>query len=248
MTEFIIIFLTSLFATLLSAMSGGGASIINIPILLSLGISFPLATAAQKISSSFWTLPAAYNYLKKEKIDIKLIITSSLIGLIGAYLGVEFIISIDKNILQKFIGLLILILVLVTYFNKNFGEITNVHKTKFKNYLYFASTFILGFYESLFGAGNGILFTFSSVYLRGIQFKEALGYYFAIAFSWCVFAAGLLISKGYWDLNVFLPIVFGSLIGGFFGSKFAVHKGNKFIKIMFVIIGGFLGIKLILGL
>jgi uncharacterized membrane protein YfcA len=248
MTEFIIILLTSFVATFLSSMSGGGASIINLPVLLSLGISFPLATAAQKISSSFWTLPAAFNYLRKSRVDWFMITVSALVGLVGAYLGVQLIISIDKNILQKSVGVLILILVFVTYFKKDLGENQIIIKSKIKTYLYYISTFVLGFYESIFGAGNGILFTFSSVYLKGLEFREALGYYFSIAFSWCVFAACLLVYRGYWDLNVFVPIVVGSLLGGFFGSKLAVYKGNGFIKIMFVIIGLFLGIKLLFNL
>ncbi len=248
MLTFLVILLTSFLATLLSSMSGGGASIINLPVLLSLGVSFPLATAAQKISSSFWMLPAAYNYLRKGKVNWILILFSSIFGLFGVYLGVEFIVSIDKNILQKFVGVLILILVLVTYFKKDFGESKNTLVTNLKSKLYYLSVFILGFYESIFGAGNGILFTFSSVYLKGLEFREALGYYFSIAFSWCVFAAALLIYKSYWDLNIFVPIVIGSLTGGYIGSKLAVYKGNKFIKIIFVVIGTILGFKLVLGL
>jgi len=40
----------------------------------------------------------------------------------------------------------------------------------------------------------------------------------------------------------------GSISGGFIGSRFAKNKGNKFIKILFMIIGGVLGIKLLFGL
>lgn len=65
----VILFLTAIVATALSSMSGGGASVITIPVTMLLGYSFPLALAAQKIASIFWVLPAAYNYLKDRKFD-----------------------------------------------------------------------------------------------------------------------------------------------------------------------------------
>jgi uncharacterized membrane protein YfcA len=44
------------------------------------------------------------------------------------------------------------------------------------------------------------------------------------------------------------PTVLGSLVGGWVGSKYGRYKGNRFIKIMFAIIGTILGIKLLFGL
>ena len=61
------IFFISLFATIISSMSGGGASIIAIPLFSAMNISLVLATAIQKVSGVFWVLPAARNYLKKRK-------------------------------------------------------------------------------------------------------------------------------------------------------------------------------------
>ncbi len=228
-------------------MSGGGASVINIPVLLWLGVPFPVATASQKISSSFWVLPASINYLKGRKIDWPFLILFSLIGLIGVYVGVQVVISINTRILEVIIGILILILVAHTYFKKDIGLSEQKVYSKGRQALAYVGALILGFYESIFGSGNGILFALTTLYTKGFDFMDALGYYFSVAFPWVVFAALLLIQKGYFDVNVAIPIVIGSLIGGYVGSKYAKYKGNKFVKTMFVIIGGILGIKLLLG-
>lgn len=248
MADFIIIFITALISTTLSSMSGGGASVINIPVLLWLGVSFPVATVSQKISSAFWVLPASFNYLKGRKVDWPFLIIFTLIGLAGVYLGVEFVLSIDKRVLEVGIGLLILFLVAVTYFRKEVGISEKKIYSKTRKSLAYIFALVLGFYESIFGAGNGIMFAMTTFYTRGFDFMDALGYYFSIAFPWVVFAAFLYIQKGYFDINVAIPIVLGSLIGGYIGSKYAKYKGNKFIKTMFVIIGSILGIKLLLGL
>ena len=45
-----------------------------------------------------------------------------------------------------------------------------------------------------------------------------------------------------------IPAIIGSVIGGFIDSKYAKYKGDHFIKLMFVTVGGFLGFKLLFGI
>lgn len=246
--ELLIIFFVSLVATLLSSMSGGGASIINLPVYLSLGMSFPLATAVQKVSSAFWVLPAAYNYLHDRKVEWRFLILFSVIGLFGAYLGVQFVLSINERILELIVGWLILGLVVETYFRKEAGLSSQTHYPLWRKRLAYPGALILGFYESIFGAGNGILFASIARMTRGFDFISSLGYYFAAAFLWCVFAAYLLIQAGHADIPLMATAAFGSVVGAVIGSRYAKYKGNKFIRIAFLLVGGVLGLKLILGI
>lgn len=247
MFEISIIFITTFIATVLSSMSGGGASIINLPVFLSLGISFPLAVTIQKISSAFWFLPASYNYLKDRKVDWRFLLGFASIGLVGAYLGVLFVITINQRILELSIGCLILFLVVYTYFKKDLGLKEKPVYSPLRQLLAYPFALLLGFYESIFGAGNGILLALVTFYTKGFDFIDALGYYFSIGFFWVVFAAALFIQKGYFDLALTIPAVIGSVLGGYVGSRYAKYKGNQFIKLVFMVIGGVLGIKLVLG-
>ena len=99
MNEVLIILFITFISTVLSSMSGGGASIINLPVFLTLGMPFPLAVSIQRVSSAFWVLPAAYNYLKDRKVDWRFLLTFAFIGLIGAYFGVLFVININQRAL-----------------------------------------------------------------------------------------------------------------------------------------------------
>lgn len=245
--ELSIIFFTTLVATFLSALSGGGASIINLPVFLSLGMSFPLATAVQKISSAFWVLPAAYNYLHDRKVAWAFLILFSLLGLVGVYVGVLFVLAVPQRTLELIVGVIILALVTYTYFKKDLGMGATKVYPKMRQMLAYPGALLMGFYESIFGAGNGILFVIIGFFTRGFDFVAALGYYFAAAFLWCVFAAALFIQKGYFDLPVMVAAVAGSLIGAWLGSKLGKLKGNSFIRLVFLIVGLVLGVKLLLG-
>src|SRR3989344_156075 len=233
MFDFVIIFITALVSTALSSMSGGGASVINIPVLLWLGVSFPVATVSQKISSAFWVLPASFNYLKDRKVDWFFLAVFGLIGLVGVYLGVQVVLSFNPRTLEIIVGALILLLVAHTFFRKDIGLSERKVYSKGKQILTYTFALVMGFYESLFGAGNGIMFATVTFYTKGFDFMDALGYYFSVAFPWVIFASFLFIQKGFFDINVAIPIVLGSLIGGYIGSKYAKYKGNKFIKTMF---------------
>ena len=45
----------------------------------------------------------------------------------------------------------------------------------------------------------------------------------------------------------YVPIlIFGSLVGGYFGACFSIIKGSKFIKVVFELVSFFVGISLVL--
>jgi uncharacterized membrane protein YfcA len=244
----IIIFITTFTASLLSSMSGGGTAIINIPVFLSLGFSVPLSLAIISLNNAFWVLPASFNYLKGRKIDWKFIFIFSLLGLVGTYFSIKFILGLDKRTYQLIAGPLILVLVTYTYFKKNLGLTEEKVYSKTRQTLAYPFALILGFWENAFAAGNGVMFSLMSFYTKGFDFISALGHYYAIAFPWCVVGAYLLISKGYFDIKIMPVAILGAVIGAYTGSKYARYKGNKFVKMIFVIIGTILGLKLLLGI
>ncbi len=228
-------------------MSGGGASIITLPVFLSLGMSYPLAIATQKISGVFWTLPVAYNYLHDRKVDLRFISLVTFIGLIGTYFGIELVTTVNQRILEFVVGIIIMFLILITFFKKDVGIKEKHIKSKFKEFLIYPISLLLGFYEGIFGGGNGFFFSFAFSHLKGFDFIDAIGNYFILGFVWLLFGSILLINKGYYDIHFLIPSIFGSLIGGYTGSRYAKYKGNKFIKYVFCIVGSVLALKLLLN-
>lgn len=245
--DLVIIFATTVVSSLLSAMSGGGSSIINFPVFLSLGIPIPLAINISSVNGVFWVLPASRNYLKGRQVDWKFIVIFSLIGLIGAYFSVKFVLGVNQRTFEILVGLIILSLVLYTYLQNDLGLKEKKVYSKARQMFAYPFALILGFYENFFGSGNAILFSMTTFYTKGFDFIDALGHYYAISFSWCLLGAILFIKAGFYDLKIMPVAIVGSLIGAYVGSKYAKYKGNNFIKIVFVVIGGILGLKLLLG-
>lgn len=245
--ESVLIFIAATIATVVSSMSGGGSSIIAVPVFLSMGFSLPLAVATQSLSGAFWVLPSAFNYLKGKKIDWKFLLLFAGIGTIGSILGALVLVSLNQRLLTAIVGAIILFLIGFMNYRRNTGLKEEIRSDKRKALAYYFS-FPMGFYEGFFGSGNGIFFTLVTTYTRGFDLINALGHYYAVAFPWVVVGALVLILKGYYSLPLMIPAILGSLVGGYLGSKYARSQGNRFIKVAFTIVGIILGLKLLLGL
>ena len=243
----IVIFLVSAGAAFLSSMSGGGSSAIAMPIFLSLGISFPLATVIVKAASVFWLLPSSYNYLKGWKVDWRFLLWFAMAGLVGVYVGVLIVLHVNQRILEATAGSFIIVFVSYVAGKKDAGTRNVTSPSRKREPLAYALALPMGIYEGLLGSGNGIAFSAISFYAKGFDFIDALGSYFCISFFWSVFGSLMLIRRGYFSLPLLAPAVLGSVPGAYLGSKYAKYKGNRFIRYVFVLVGGFLGLKLILG-
>ena len=169
------------------------------------------------------------------------------IGLLGVYAGVSLIVLANPRAIQIGIGIFILCLIIYTLLKKDIGLKEKKICSKTKRFTTYLFAPFLGFYEGTLGSGNGILFSVLTLNTRGFDFIDALGYHFATVFPWEVFVAAFFISKGYFSWSVTIPMVLGSIIGGYIGSNYAKYKGNRFIKTMLVI-RSILGLKLLIGL
>lgn len=233
-------------ATLLSSMSGGGSSMITTPVWLMLGFPLPVAIASNTVNGSVWTLVAARNYLRGHVIDWPLIGGLVACGMFGAIAGTEVIMHASADGVERLIGLIILSLVLFTYIRRDFG--LEERSPRLSRLMTSLAGFPLGFYEAFFGSGNGIFTSAVLCGARGFKLLQALGYYYVMAFLWCVLAATIYIRAGHWDLSLMIPAATGSLLGAQLGSRIGTRKGARFVKSLFIVVGAILGFKLLLAL
>ncbi len=241
----IFIFLTAFVATLISSMSGGGSSIIAIPVYLMLGIPFPAARIIQMVNGAFWTPVAAWNFLRGRRLEIGFVTIFTILGFLGMYAGIMAIVLVPDRTLKILVGCLIFMAVLLVYFRGSLGIEKRERQSRFKRLMGYPFSIILGFYEVILGSGNGIFLSIVTCETRGYDMIDALGAYFVIGFFWDVFGLIFLYQWGHVDPILLIPAVTGAILGSFIGSRFARAKGNAFIKNIFVGIGIILAFKMI---
>jgi uncharacterized membrane protein YfcA len=226
-------------------MAGGGSSAIILPMYLWLGISLPQTYLITRICGLIGAPFAARNYLQKRSVDWTFLLLFTFIGLLGAYVGVLAITKLNQRVMEVFLGVLILLIVAYISLMKEVG-LKEVHVPQYPSWVTYVFAPFLGFNESV-GSANGLIFAAITMKTRGFDFKDALGHYYLMATFWTFFALLFLLQYRIEQWSLLVAGILGSIAGNHSGSAFAAYKGNKFIKVMFGVVGTLLGLKLILN-
>ena len=238
-------FLTIIALMILSFSAGfidsivGGGGLIQVPALLINLPNNPLPTllGTNKISASLGTSVAAYQYSRKVKYDFKLLITISTVAFLASSLGAKTVSIIDTTTLKPLVLIILIIIAVYTFINKNLGS-TKKKDMPIKKQFVMGSLlgFIIGFYDGFFGPGTGSFLVLGFVVILGFEFLKASAYAKIINVVANISALIVFIQQGHFLLGIGLMMAVCNIAGNIVGSKLAIKKGNRFIRIVFLII------------
>lgn len=225
----------------------GGAALINIPFLLIIGLNPSIAIATSKFSILGSLLAGSIKYHGKDIIkDKKLAVFLSTATLIGSIIGANLVISIDPSTLKVILIPLLMLVLLISVFKKELGETKKKTTTAKKSYIScFITIFLLSIYGGFFGAGFGTFVVFSLIFFFGLTFLESSALMTVINVVSSLAAVSIFAYNGVIDYSFGLPLLIGTSFGGYIGAHYAVIKGSKLIKKLFIIVTSLLLIKLI---
>lgn len=217
----------------------GGGGLIQTPATLVLLPSYPVVTAigCTKIPSFSGTLFAAIQYLKKVKINYTLTTVMCTIAFFSSFAGSE-ILSVVSNEFMKPVLLVVLLVVAVyTYTKKDFGQHeAKDHPPQKELWYAIAISLIIGFYDGFIGPGAGSFLILAFISLLGYDFLHASAQAKLVNLSTNLGSIVLFTIKGKIIWLVALPMAICNAIGGMLGARLAIMKGNKFIRLFFLVI------------
>lgn len=227
---------------ILSGISGGGAGMLMIPLMIAVGLSPQQAVATGKMSalgSAFGGLSAfrKSGHIRKDIVKVMAPIAIA-IGVLTPFIFVQF----DSELMQKIIGVLLLVM-LPTLFIRKKSLAKSGRRKKGIGYVLYSIVLTL---QSLFGTGVGSLSLFVQTLLLGSSRIEANATKRAItAILTPITFIGLLIA-GFVHVIYGIAAVCGSFIGTHIGSKIAIKKGDTFVTYAMAVVVGVSGIALVL--
>jgi uncharacterized protein len=229
-----ILFLAALFGGFIDAIAGGGG-LITLPALLSVGIPPQAALGTNKFQGTFGSFTAAAYYHQKNLFNIRSELFGICCTLIGATVGAWTVQTIHSDILGTLIPILLFLIALYTIFSPSLGELQTRPRIK-ANVFYSAIGLSLGFYDGFFGPGTGTFWAMSYMVLMGFEITRATGSTKLMNFtsnivSVVVFALGgsILLVHG-------IVMAVGQTIGAQLGARFAVKKGIRIIRPLFILV------------
>lgn len=247
--DHIILFLVSLIANTFSAFSGGGAGLIQFPILLFLGLTFGVALATHKVASVALGVGAALRYVKHSVLERQFVFLMLFFGVPGVILGANLILLVPDRIAEIALGLLTGGLGFYSVIRSELGQFYKPkHRDRTGLLLGGAVLFVLGVLNGSLTSGTGLFVTLWLVMWFGMDYQRAVAYTLTMVGLFWNGSGALtlgLIGEIRWD---WLPaLVLGSFIGGYLGSHMALRYGNRWIKRAFEVVTLLISIKLLIG-
>ena len=246
-TQHLLLFVIAVIANGFSALAGGGAGLIQLPILIFMGLPFSLALATHKIATVALGLGATIRHVKEKHSSIRLLALMLMAGIPGVILGAYLIIDVNDRWAEIILGALTLSLALYSMMKPQLGlEGRLLHRDMSGIIIGAVGLFIIGFANGALSAGSGLFVTLWLVYWFGLDYRLAHTL-IAVGLGWNASGAitMTLLAEVKWD---WLPaLVCGSLVGGYLGAHSSIKAGSIWIKRCYELVTLIVGIKLLAG-
>lgn len=217
----------------------GGGGLLQTPasIVILSPQSVVTAIATVKIPSFSGTAFAAVQYLKKVKLNPTLTAVMCTIAFFASFAGSQ-LLSVVSNEFMKPVLLVVLTAVAIyTYTKKDFGQ-HEVKQHSYQKQLVYAVfiSLIIGFYDGFIGPGAGSFLILAFISLLGYDFLHASAQAKLVNLATNLGSIVLFTIKGKVIWMVALPMAACNALGGILGARMAISKGNRFIRIFFLVI------------
>ena len=230
--------LFSLLAGFIDAVVGGGG-LIQLPAILILmpGIPFPTLLGTNKFASMFGTSMAVYRYARHVKIDWSTVLPSAVAAFGFAFLGSRVVSLLNPAVLRPLVLVLLILVAIYVFLVKELGLIHQPkHAPRKARWLGVLVGSALGFYDGFFGPGTGSFLIFAFVGIFGFDFLAASAS--AKAVNWSTNVASVIYFAATDQLLYGIAIAMAacSVIGAIIGTRLAIAKGSRFVRVFFLFV------------
>jgi uncharacterized protein len=241
------VFVASLVANLLSALAGGGAGLVQLPVLILLGLSFPLALATHKVASVALGIGATMRHWRERSLNPRLAAFILACGLPGVVLGARVVLALPPRLCTLLLGLLTIGLGLYSIARPTLGmEVERRELTKGRLVIGGMVLFAIGVLNGSLTSGTGLFVTLWLVRWFGLDYGRAVAYTLILVGLFWNGAGAITLGQQGQIAWAWLPMLLaGSIAGGYLGAHLAIAKGSQLVKRSFEVLALLMGSSLL---
>jgi uncharacterized membrane protein YfcA len=238
----IILFCVGIIAGFINVTAGGGSTL-TLPVLIFLGLESSLANGTNRVAILLQNISAVYSFKKEKYHEFKTSIKFAMLTLPGAILGALLAVNLDDAVFQKILGI-IMIGIIISMLLPQKNSVPENKSGKISWQVYF-SMFGIGFYGGFIQVGVGFLLMASLRYLMKLNLVLVNMHKVFIVLIYTIPALLIFILTDNINWIFGLSLAAGNVIGGWWGAKVSVKKGEGFIKVVLTVAVFIMAIKLI---
>jgi len=217
----------------------GGGGLIQTPSAIVLLKQYPVATVigTLKIPAFSGTFFATAQYAKRVSLNYSQLAVMTGIAFMAAFGGSKLLTKVSNDFMKPLLLVVLIVVAIYTFLNKNFGNHTAKSHTVKKEWLYAALiSLVIGFYDGFIGPGAGSFLVLSFITLLGYDFLRASAHAKFVNLATNLGSIVFFAASGKIIYTIAIPMAVCNGVGGFLGARLALLKGNAFIRIFFLVV------------
>lgn len=238
----LILFVVGIIAGFINVTAGGGSTL-TLPVLIFLGLESSLANGTNRVAILLQNISAVYSFKKERYQQFNISIKFALLTLPGAILGALLAVNLNDAIFQKILGIVMIGIIISMLFPQK-KVIDEIEECRISFPVYLAM-FGIGFYGGFIQVGVGFLLMASLRYLMKLNLVLVNMHKVFIVLIYTIPALLIFVVTDNINWVLGLSLAAGNVVGGWWGAKASVKKGEGFIKIVLAIGIFIMAIKLI---
>ncbi|TDY53051.1 hypothetical protein C8D99_13313 [Aminivibrio pyruvatiphilus] len=207
---------------------GGGGSLLVLPFLSFLGMDVAVANGTNRLAIVLQSIAGAEAYRKKGVLCFRTALPLAGITTLGSILGTFLAITIDRQYLNLSVAVFISLMAVLLVFKPEMWE--KQHEARLSKTGIFFVFFFIGIYGGFIQAGVGFFLTWGLALAVGVDLLRGNAIKMVIVGLYNVISLAIFYRNGMVDIPVGLIMAGGSMVGAVIGARFAVAKGNTWIR------------------
>ncbi len=229
-------------AGFVDAIAGGGG-LVTLPTLLAAGLPAHVALATNKGQAVFGAVSSVAGYARKGCVDRARAPLAFALGFVGSLFGALAQLAVRPALLRPLVLVLLVVAAVVVAWPRKARP--SDHPRLAHATLWGAATaLILGAYDGFFGPGVGTMLLVAFVLIYGDALTHASGNAKVVNLASNLAAFALFASRGTIVWTIAVPMGLANLAGAWTGAHVAVRSGDRFIRVVVLVVVAALVVKL----
>lgn len=224
----------------------GGGGLVQLPALLLIPGMTPVeALATNKLGSIFGTATSSVTYVRRARPDLRTALPMAGVALVGSFAGASIASLLPVAVFKPIIVVALVVIAVITATRPTLGAATRRRFTGRAHYAWaMAAGLAIGFYDGILGPGTGTFLIITMVSLLGYDFLQSSAKAKIVNFATNLGALLFFVPHGavLWGLGLLLGAA--NVLGSALGSRMAVARGSRFIRVAFLVVVAALIVKL----
>lgn len=235
MTDYLqlsILFVVGIAAGFINVNAGGGSTL-TLPTLIFLGLDASVANGTNRIGILLQNISAVSSFKRERHSHFKLSFKLASMTLPGALIGAYFSINISNNAFEIILALIMIGVIITMIIPRKKNDIlSNVEgEQSWKVYL---AMFGIGFYGGFIQVGVGFVLMAAMHHLMNLSLIHVNMHKVFIILFYTIPALAVFIFSDNVDWLLGLGLAAGTIVGAWWGAKFSVKGGEKYIKTILI--------------